>query len=213
MLRKLLLLTALLLALPCNAETLTGRVVAIADGDTLTLLADSTEHRVRLAEIDTPERAQDWGTRARTALADRVFQQNVTIDVTDVDRYGRLVGHVWLGDRDINREMVRAGHAWVYRSYMENASLLDDEQVARNAEAGLWSQPGPIAPWEFRRGARVASVASPIVTLTDSEFVCGAKRTCGEMTSCAEARFHLETCGLSRLDGDNDGTPCESICR
>ena len=95
-----------------DQSVLEGNVVGITDGDTLTLLVDRAQHKVRLAQIDTPERAQPWGTRARQALADKVFRKDVTVRVSDTDRYGRLIGEIWLGDRDINRELIREGYAW-----------------------------------------------------------------------------------------------------
>ena len=89
-------LILLVLAFPAWAAQLTGEVVAITDGDTLTLLADRTQHKIRLAEIDTPESGQPWGNRARQALADKVFRKPVRVEVADVDRYGRTVGKIWL---------------------------------------------------------------------------------------------------------------------
>ena len=120
------------------AEPLVGRVVGSTDGDTLTLLADRSQYTIRLAEIDTPESGQPWGTRARQALAGKVFRHDVRIEVVDIDRYGRTVGRVWLGERNINREMVREGHAWAYRQYLTDSSLLDDELEAKQASLGLW---------------------------------------------------------------------------
>jgi endonuclease YncB( thermonuclease family) len=91
---------------------LTGRVVAIADGDTLTVLDGSnTQHKVRLAGIDAPEKGQAFGTKA---LAGKVFKQTVRVEVIDRDRYSREVGRIFLGDRFINMEMVSDGFAWRY---------------------------------------------------------------------------------------------------
>ncbi len=73
--------------------------------------------KVRLAEIDTPERGQPWASRAKQALSDKVYREQAEVRVVDTDRYGRTVGHVWIGGRHINREMIREGHAWVYRTY------------------------------------------------------------------------------------------------
>jgi endonuclease YncB( thermonuclease family) len=217
MLRSLVSLLLLLSALPIAAQTLSGRVVDIHDGDTLTLLADLTRHSIRLAQIDTPERGQDWGDDARQALVDRVFRRRVQVEVTDVDRYGRLVGQIRLDGRDINRELVAEGHAWADRRYLTDASLLDDEQAARVAGLGLWSRQDPVAPWDHRSGERgavpVVPERSADANLADAPFSCAGRRTCGRMRSCAEARFQLETCGLRRLDGDGDGVPCESLCR
>jgi endonuclease YncB( thermonuclease family) len=114
----LLVVFALLSAQMAQARDLLGRVVGITDGDTLTLLTDRREAvRVRLAEIDTPERGQPYGNRARQALADLAFGKIVRIAVRDKDRYGRTVGRVFAGSQDINAEMVRRGAAWVYRQW------------------------------------------------------------------------------------------------
>ena len=106
----LLLALLLLPAVPALADTLSGRVVAIADGDTLTVLTEGREQvRVRLSDIDTPERRQPWGTRARERLSELAFGQEVRVTVRDTDRYGRVVGRVWAGTTDLNAAMVRDG--------------------------------------------------------------------------------------------------------
>ena len=106
----------LLLAAPALADTLTGRVVKVADGDTLTILiAGNEQKRIRLSEIDTPERGQPWSRKAKDALTDKVAGATVSVEAVTIDRYGRTVGKVWLDGRDINRELVAEGHAWVYR--------------------------------------------------------------------------------------------------
>jgi len=204
-------LVFLFVAGTASAETLLGEVVGITDGDTLTLLVNRTQHKIRLGEIDTPERGQDWGTRATQALSEKVFREEVRGVVTDVDRYDRLIGKIWLDDRDINREMVREGHAWVYRRYLDDQSLITDEAAAKSEGIGLWSIANPVPPWDWRRGARSPHRASQPSTI--QSFTCGVKRYCREMISCEEAKFHLSQCGLSRLDGDSDGVPCEAICR
>jgi endonuclease YncB( thermonuclease family) len=121
--------------------TYTGKVISITDGDTLRILYRDGHLKVRLAEIDTPERKQPWGSRAKQALSDKVFGQIVDVVEIDRDRCGRIVGRIYLGSRDINREMVVEGHAWVYRKYMRDESLLDDEATARDAGIGTWSLP------------------------------------------------------------------------
>ena len=115
MTKTFLLASLLLLSLNSLAEELSGKVVGITDGDTLTLLVDQNQYKIRLAEIDTPEKGQPWGSRATQALAEKVFKAEISVEVVDVDRYGRTVGRIWLGERDINRELVAEGHAWVYR--------------------------------------------------------------------------------------------------
>ena len=210
------LLTSGLSADPCDASScLDALVVGISDGDTVTLLVQDDRRqfqtRFRLTEIDTPERGQPWGTRARQALAGKVFRQQVRIVSEGVDRYDRMLGKIYLEGRDINREMVREGHAWAYRQYLSDKSLLDDERRAREAGAGLWSMPEAqqVPPWEWRRSGRRTSAAAVASRSGSASFTCGRKTYCREMASCAEARFYLRRCGLSRIDGDGDGVPCE----
>ena len=204
---------------PCDtAYCADALVVGVSDGDTVTVLgdfgADRRQQRVRLTEIDTPERRQPWGTRARQALADKVFQRQVRIASQGEDRYGRLLGRIYLDDRDINREMVREGHAWVYRQYSSDIWLLQDEQAARDSQAGLWSLPDAqrVPPWEWRRGGSAQKQVSVAAASPKASFSCGAKTYCREMATCEEARFFLRQCRLTRLDGDGDGVPCEAIC-
>lgn len=112
------LLLVVLLPTLAQAKTLEGKVVRIADGDTLTLLTDSkTQIKVRLHGIDTPERKQPFGKGAKDALSAMVAGKRVRVEVTDKDRYGRTVGRIiGEGNRDINAELVRQGFAWWYRS-------------------------------------------------------------------------------------------------
>jgi endonuclease YncB( thermonuclease family) len=199
---------------PVAAQSLQGRVVGINDGDTLTLLTpDNRQVKIRLAQIDTPEKAQPYGSRARQALADLVFQKSVRVEVSDIDRYGRTVGTVMLGDLDVNAEMVRNGSAWVYRRYARDSRLFELEDQARAAGSGLWALPEAqrVPPWEWRQASRGGQAAQGGVPPEDLR--CGAKRYCSQMSSCEEARFHFRQCGQADLDGDGDGIPCELLCR
>lgn len=154
----LVLLWALTLALGAGAETLTGRVVKVYDGDTLTILTTAKEQvRVRLAEIDAPElKGQPYGQQAKQALADRVFGRVVEISVVDRDRYGRVVGHVLVEEQNINAAMVKEGHAWVYTRYARDPRLLVWQATAQAERHGLWAlQPDQrIPPWEWRQQQR-----------------------------------------------------------
>ncbi len=146
----LVLLIACAHALPA---AYTGKVIKVVDGDTIHILYEGRPLRVRLSEIDTPERAQPWYRRAREALAGKVAGEVVTVEEVDWDRYGRLVGKIWLDERDVNREMVAEGHAWVYRRYLRDPSLLEDEEAAQRNHLGLWALPEAqkVPPWEWRR--------------------------------------------------------------
>lgn len=202
-----------------GAQVVTGKVVGIHDGDTLTLLtADRNQIKVRLAEIDTPEKAQPYGQKSRQALAAMVFGKQVTLDTQATDRYGRTVAKVTMGTQDVNRELVRQGAAWVYRQYSKDRSLLLVEEDAKAARRGLWALPEAdiVPPWEWRKSGsqlnqQVAS--NKAETASSSSYKCGTKRYCKEMSSCAEAMFFLNECGMSKLDRDGDGKPCENVCK
>lgn len=194
------------------SESIKGRVVGITDGDTFTLLTpDLREVKIRVAEIDAPERGQPYATRSRQHLANLIFQQEVTVDVEVVDRYGRPVGRPMVGDVDVAVEMIRSGAAWVYRTYSDDDELYELERTAKVERRGLWSLPEleRVSPWDYRNGNRPEERGADAAPA----FQCGLKTYCREMVSCSEARFHLESCGLTRLDGDGDNVPCEAICR
>jgi len=137
-----------------------GEVVAIADGDTLTVLDETkTQHKIRLAGIDAPEKGQAFGTKSRENLAAKVFRKIVRIEVIDVDRYHREVGRIYLGDRFINMEMVRDGFAWRYVQYDKPGEFTAAEKDAREHRRGLWADRDPMPPWEWRKAKREASKA------------------------------------------------------
>ena len=217
-------------AVPLMAAEYTGRVVGVSDGDTLTLLVPDgnsfKQVKVRLGEIDTPERKQPYGTRAQQVLSDLAYNQQARVVVQDVDRYGRTVGRVFVGATDVNAEMIRQGAAWVYRQYLKDQSLLALEQQAKSAKRGLWGLPEAerCPPWDWRKGtcttasapaarAPAAPTAAPTSATASGGFTCAGKRYCREMTSCEEAKFYLTQCGVRSLDGNHDGVPCETLCR
>jgi micrococcal nuclease len=134
------------------AAVILGLVVAIADGDTLTVLnSDLEQVRVRLAEIDAPEKRQPFGTRSRQSLAALCHETRAEVRVVDVDRYKRIVGRVHCGGVDANAAQVRRGMAWVYERYATDAALPELQDEARAAKRGLWVDPAPVPPWEWRK--------------------------------------------------------------
>lgn len=211
-----------------------GKVVSVADGDTITVLdAAKRQHKIRLAGIDAPEKAQPFGTAAKTHLSTLIGASDVCVDWHKLDKYGREVGYVRVGDKDVNHGMVADGYAWHYKKYEREQTREDRaryaaaEHQARSAVRGLWSDPNPIDPGAWRAGKRpgqtIPEPVRPVAQERQAKEViqnaasggmsCGSKRFCGVMSSCAEACFYLIQCGLTRLDGDNDGRPCESLCR
>ncbi len=129
-----------------------GKCVVVSDGDTIRVLYDNNEVKVRLFGIDCPEKEQAFGSAAKKFTSEMIFGENVNIDVRDTDRYGRSVGWVTLSDgRTLNEELVRAGMAWWYREYAPYDTKLGDlEKQAQIAKRGLWSDKKPTPPWEFR---------------------------------------------------------------
>ncbi|MCP5449740.1 MAG: thermonuclease family protein [Gammaproteobacteria bacterium] len=222
-LRLFACLALLLLTEPSLATDLTGKVVGVHDGDTLTLLVSDGSHfkpvKVRLAEIDTPESKQPYGERAKQALSDLAFGKQARVVVQDTDKYGRTVGRVYVGSLDVNAELVKRGAAWVYRRYSHDPGLLALEQQAKAAKRGLWALPAAqrCAPWDWRHGtcgtAPTPATTTPATTTANGSFSCNGKRYCREMSSCEEAKFYLNTCGVRSLDGNKDGVPCEKLCR
>lgn len=140
------------------AASLSGVVVGVADGDTLTLLdAQLRQHKVRLSGIDAPEKRQPFGQRAKHSLGLLVYGRPVRVEAGKTDRYGRVVGKVIVDGMDVNREQVRRGFAWHYVVYAreqpreDRERYADAERSARAERRGLWSMPHPVAPWDFRR--------------------------------------------------------------
>lgn len=144
-----------------SARTIEGRVVAVADGDTLTVpAANNRQTRVRLQGIDAPESRQAFGAVSKRNLSDLVFDRQVTVEYEKTDRYGRTLGKVIANGRDVNLEQIKAGLAWHYKHYQEEQTpedrrvYSDAEAEARAAKRGLRADPAPTPPWDFRRGKR-----------------------------------------------------------
>lgn len=158
--RLLVFIALLSLSTLCQAELISGRVVHVADGDTVTVLdAAKVQHKVRLAGIDAPEKSQAFGQKSRESLEELVAGKTVIVETHKKDRYGRSVGKVMVSNQDMNIEQLRRGFAWFYRQY-EGELTPDDRQSYDRAESeakdykkGLWSERNPLPPWEYRRKA------------------------------------------------------------
>jgi endonuclease YncB( thermonuclease family) len=147
-----------LLIFPCLTWAWSGKVVGIADGDTITALREGNQQvKIRLYGIDCPERYQPFSRKAKQFISEMVFGKEVEVEPVDIDRYNRLVALVTVSERLVNEELLNAGFAWVYTRYCvrpicEKWRALESE--AREARRGLWADPNPIPPWEFRRKKR-----------------------------------------------------------
>lgn len=139
------------------ANTISGQVVSVADGDTITVKTYTGKEKVRLGQIDAPEvshfgsAAQPYGKEASNFLKSLVANRSVRVEVDDVDQYGRNVGTVYVSGENVNREMVKNGFAWVYRQYAHDPELLELEKAARAKRTGLWMLDNPIYPPDFRK--------------------------------------------------------------
>lgn len=140
-----------------DLRVLFGRVVAVADGDTITVLDEKNQqHRVRLDAIDAPESRQDFGTQSRKHLSELVFGEPVRVEWKETDRYGRTLGRVFTGGMAVNLAMVRDGWAWHYKQFSDDETLARAELDARARRVGLWKDPSPIPPWQYRGRSSLA---------------------------------------------------------
>ncbi len=132
----------------------TGRVVGVTDGDTVTVLdGELRQHKIRLADIDAPEKGQPFGTRARAELGELVFGKEVTVRSATKDRYGREIASLYLGDqrKSVNLLMVEKGMAWWYTQYSRDTAFQAAEREAKSGRTGLWADRDPVPPWEWRK--------------------------------------------------------------
>ena len=145
----------LLLCGSARAAEFTGRVVAVIDGDTLTVVHGHRAEQLRLIGIDAPEKRQDYGEQARRFVSVLAFGQIVTVEPRGRDRNGRVLAEVVLPDgRSLNRELVRSGYAWWFRRYSRDPVLAALEAEARREHRGLWAADTAVPPWEFRAARR-----------------------------------------------------------
>ena len=152
-----LLVLFLFSLLPTHSWAWSGKVVGVADGDTITVLRDKEQVRIRLYGIDCPERHQAFGRRAKQFTSKLVYGKVVEVEVMATDRYGRTVALVAVNKQILNEELLKAGYAWVYYQYCHEMichAWADYQFAAKLDKRGLWRDPDPIPPWEFRRKKR-----------------------------------------------------------
>ena len=153
--KNTLLLWSLVLGfiLPAAGQSYVCKVVGIKDGDTIEALDTKSKQtfRIRFAHIDCPESRQAFGNRAKQFTAAACAGRYIVFVQTDTDRYGRKVGVVYVDEKNINLALVEQGFAWHYKKYSSDATYANAERRARQARRGLWQDPYPIAPWDFRK--------------------------------------------------------------
>jgi len=138
-------------ALSAHPITITGKVINVVDGDTFDILVDSKPIRIRLKDIDTPERKQPYGTVATRRLKELINGRELSLEYTSTDRYGRPLVTLIVDGRNLNEMLVSEGLAWHAVKYSRSKRLIILEHDAREFRRGLWVDPEPIPPWEWRR--------------------------------------------------------------
>lgn len=155
----------LLFSLPSlvHSQDFSGQVVGVIDGDSLRVMHNGRAKKVRLHGIDCPEKKQPFGQRAKQATSALSFGQHVTVRRAGKDRYGRTLGTVELPNgTNLNYELVRQGWCWWFRKYSPSDTELESlERAARQAKMGLWVDPRPVPPWEYRKAKRSLKNPTP----------------------------------------------------
>lgn len=195
------LLTA---AQPRVTSELTGRVIGVSDGDTARVLVGTQPVTVRLEGIDAPETGQAFGNRSKQALSTIVFGKTVTVRKTGEDRFGRTLGVIIADGVNANAKMVEDGWAWHYKKYSTDAGLAALERQARDAKRGLWADPNPVAPWDYRaiRRAPKAELLSG-----SAEYWLNTSSGVRHNSTCT----NFKNTKRGRLCSKTEGRPC-GIC-
>ncbi|WP_045221577.1 thermonuclease family protein [Desulfonatronum thioautotrophicum] len=209
-------ITLAIVLLPAFVWAWTGKVVNVADGDTITVLTDTKDQvRIRLYGIDAPESRQPFGSKSTQFVRDLAALQTVKVDVRHTDRYGRTVAVIFLPDgTNLNEEIVRAGLAWVYTQFCKDHSMCAKwdqlQATAKQSRIGLWHDPDPIPPWEWRRGNRGAFQQPDSAVPSWAQFSGNTSSGVFHTRSCEH--FRCKNCTeffRTRVDAINAGfRPC-----
>lgn len=151
---KLKLFFLFFLCFQVYSQSLTGRVIAIKDGDTVIVL-DTLSHQttLRLAEVDCPEKNQPFGTKSKQFTSDQIYLKTIKYIVTDTDRYGRSIAMIYYDtdNKYLSAEIIKAGMGWHYKRYSTSKELATFEDNAKRNKIGLWVDNNPINPSEWRK--------------------------------------------------------------
>lgn len=223
-----LIILLFLIIIPTTCLAWPAQVVSVSDGDTITVLRQGQQVKIRLYGIDTPEKGQAFGQKATDITSALIAGRYVDIEKKDTDRYGRMVGLVKVDGQNLNELIIQNGYAWVYTQYCKElfcSQWKQAEAEARQRKRGLWADPHAIPPWEWRhreQDSQRSSIASndprqtpirrgsPIGDrASGGQHSCDGRTHCSQMRSCQEATFFLRNCPGTKMDGNNDGVPCE----
>lgn len=150
----------LILTLSILAQTITGVVVSVHDGDTITVEQNNQKYKIRFNKIDAPELKQSYGDKSQKFLSGLILNKTVKVEVQDTDKYGRFVSDVYLDKVWINAKMVENGYAWNYTQYSKDLDLIKLEAQAKDKKVGLWAEKNPTAPWDYRHGTSTTSTTT-----------------------------------------------------
>jgi endonuclease YncB( thermonuclease family) len=219
-------------------NSLQGTVVRVTDGDSLWLEPSppGAPVELRLQDIDAPEICQPWGPEAKRALQDLVLNKAVSVRVSGRDTHGRTLGTLYLDSLNVNKTLVQDGHAWSSRYKYDRGPYVADERMAKALSRGFNTDAGAVMPRDFRRAhgscqsadtLNVVAPAAPVPPATTTApivapkpvalpapaaataYRCDGRTHCSQMRSCAEATYFLKNCPGVKMDGNNDGVPCE----
>lgn len=212
-----------LVALNVQAESFEAKVLVVMDGDTVFVQSGPFKAKLRLVNIDAPEKDQPFGKESQESLQSLVGGKVIHVESKAVDKFGRTIAVISIGDINVNEEQVRRGMAWAYSRSREGRAYARLQSEAQLAKRGLWQQANPQSPAQWRKlhpsepTKRIQpqqKKAQPQIQKPEkfSNLACGKKNYCSQMVTCDEAHFYLTVCGVKRLDTNKDGIPCESLC-
>ena len=214
MLKKIILF--FIIAISVFAQTITGKVTYVSDGDTIHLVSNNQKYKIRFYGIDTPEKSQKFGLEAKEFTYNRVFGKTVEVEIKDTDRYGRNVGTVHYDNgKDLNFELVKNGYAWWYEQYAKNNQQLKmAQEYAKANKLGFWVQHNPVAPWDYRKGNRTSStVSKPVVSSQKVENVVYITRT-GKKYHRSSCRYAAKaTRSMPRSEAEALGCGACGVCK
>lgn len=214
-----------LVALNVQAESFEAKVLAVMDGDTVFVKSGPFKAKLRLVNIDAPEKDQPFGKESQESLQSLIGGKVIHVESKAVDKFGRTIAVISIGDINVNEEQVRRGMAWAYSRSREGRAYARLQSEAQLAKRGLWQQANPQQPSQWRKLHPSEPTKQPHPqpqqkkaqpqTQKPEKFgnlACGKKNYCSQMVTCDEAHFYLTVCGVKRLDTNKDGIPCESLC-